>query len=51
MTTGVIKNISLRGQNPPVLFTKLENRFFQTIIFCHAWNICPITEESLVNKL
>lgn len=27
MTTGVIKNISLRGQNLPVLFTKLENRF------------------------
>lgn len=22
--------ISLRGQNPPVLFTKLENRFLQT---------------------
>lgn len=30
MTTGVIKNISLRSQNHPALFTKLENRFFQT---------------------
>lgn len=30
MTTGVIKNISLRDQNLPVLFTKLENRFLQT---------------------
>lgn len=55
MTTGVIKNISLRGQNLPVLFTKLENRFLQTnditIIFCHAWNICPITEKVICQQI